>query len=91
MFPFSIDEMNQLLKHSNGWFKNFIALLAYTGMRVGELLGLKWGDLDWNKMEIYIQRSRTKFGEGTPKTRESVRFIPIFELINRFLYYPISK
>ena len=77
--PFSVEEMNMLLNGSSGWFQNLIAVLGYTGMRVGEALGLKWGDIDWNRKEIYIQRSRTVFGENIPKTRESIRFIPIFE------------
>ena len=28
-----------------------------TGARQGELLGLKWGDLDLDQKQIYIQRS----------------------------------
>lgn len=34
-----------------------------TGMRLGELLGLKWGDIDWNRKFIRVERSykRGKF------------------------------
>ncbi len=28
-----------------------------TGMRLGELLGLKWGDIDWNQKYIRVERS----------------------------------
>jgi integrase len=28
-----------------------------TGMRMGELLGLKWGDIDWNQKLIKVERS----------------------------------
>ena len=28
-----------------------------TGMRLGELLGLKWGDIDWNQKFIRVERS----------------------------------
>ena len=31
-----------------------------TGMRLGELLGLKWGDIDWNQKFIKVERSYKK-------------------------------
>jgi integrase len=36
-----------------------------TGMRLGELLGLKWGDVDWNGKFIRVSRS-AKRGRITP-------------------------
>lgn len=36
-----------------------------TGMRLGELLGLQWGDVDWNSKFIIVQRSY-KLGRITP-------------------------
>jgi len=53
-----------------------------TGMREGELLGLKWSDLDWNKGIIRVQRQvqRVK-GRGMvfmrPKTKSSLRSIQL--------------
>ena len=53
-----------------------------TGMRQGELLGLKWSDLDWNKGTIKVLRQvqRVK-GEGmvfvSPKTKAGRRTISL--------------
>lgn len=38
-------------------FKTIITLLMYTGMRRGELCGLKWSDIDMKNKLINIQRS----------------------------------
>ena len=38
-------------------YKALITLLVYTGMRRGEILGLKWSDIDFNTQTINIQRA----------------------------------
>ncbi len=42
--------------------KNKILFLMaiLTGMRRGELLGLQWGDIDWNHSQIHVRRSLWK-------------------------------
>ena len=56
---------------------------CWTGMRMGELLGLKWGDINLDQEFISVQRSlifdtKTKqsFYEK-PKTKTSIRRIDI--------------
>ena len=34
-----------------------VFLAVFTGLRVGELLGLKWKEIDFQKMEIHVIRS----------------------------------
>lgn len=41
---------------------SLIVLLAVTGMRVGEALGLDWCDVDWGQAVIKVRN--TKFGKG---------------------------
>lgn len=48
-----------------------ILLLAYTGMRVGELYGLKWADLDARAEQITVRRSCTDGVVNLPKTGDS--------------------
>lgn len=55
-------------------------LAIVTGMRMGELLGLRWSDLDWEAGSIEIRRQRQYVpGEGItlvePKTRSGKRTI----------------
>ena len=52
-------------------------LALHTGMRQGELLGLKWDDVDLDNATIRVRRTLTRHGGkvalGEPKTRESRR------------------
>lgn len=39
-----------------------LRLLDWTGLRVGELAGLRWGDLDYRAARLRVARGRTKGG-----------------------------
>lgn len=58
-------------------------LLLSTGMRQGELLALRWSDIDRRRGELTIRRTLTKSSTGgitigaEPKTIRSARTIPI--------------
>ena len=62
--------------------RNFFRILLLTGMRNGELLGLKYSDVDRKHNVIHIRRT-IKYIEGmgviedTPKTKTSKRDIPL--------------
>ncbi|WP_231966633.1 tyrosine-type recombinase/integrase [Terriglobus roseus] len=52
-------------------------LAAITGMRRGELFGLKWEDLDVERRTIRIVRSLVDQVEGKPKTETSRKPLPM--------------
>lgn len=52
-------------------------LAAITGMRRGELFGLKWEDLDFERRTIRIVRSLVDQIEGKPKTETSRKPLPM--------------
>jgi integrase len=59
-------------------------LLAYSGIRTGELLALKWADVDFEENTISITKTlynpsnnKEKYQLLTPKTRGSIRSIKI--------------
>ncbi len=51
------EEIRLLLENSHEPFRTLFTTAILTGMRRGELLGLQWGDIDWNQNRIYIKRS----------------------------------
>jgi integrase len=50
---------------------------AMTGLRRGELLALRWGDVDWDAGVIRVRRTYTRGQFATPKTRRSSRAVPL--------------
>jgi integrase len=63
---------------SGSYYEALYHLAVVTGMRQGELFGLKWSDLQWNTGMLYIQRQGQRVpGKGwsfiEPKTRAAGR------------------
>ncbi|MGD1058351.1 MAG: site-specific integrase [Solirubrobacteraceae bacterium] len=50
---------------------------AMTGMRQGELLALRWRDIDWPARRVRIRRSYVRGEFGTPKSKRSSRSVPL--------------
>jgi integrase len=50
---------------------------AMTGMRQGELLALRWRDIDWQAQRVRIRRSFVRGEFGTPKSKRSSRSVPL--------------
>ncbi len=50
---------------------------AMTGMRQGELFGLRWRDVDWTARRIRVRRNFVRGGFGTPKSKRSSRSVPL--------------
>jgi integrase len=50
---------------------------AMTGMRQGELLALRWLDVDWEAKRIRVRRNYVRGYMGTPKSRSGERSAPL--------------
>jgi integrase len=50
---------------------------AMGGLRLGELLGISWQDIDWSAGVIRVRRSFTRGAWSTPKSRTSARAVPL--------------
>lgn len=75
------------------WYNLFTVLLG-TGCRVGELIGLRWEDIDFednmidiNHNLVYYRRESGRCGwsVNTPKTKSSVRKIPMLDVVRKAL------
>ncbi|MDA2519781.1 tyrosine-type recombinase/integrase [Bacillus cereus] len=63
-------------------------MLAYTGLRIGELVALKWSDIDFNEHTLRVIKTyynptnnKLKYTLLTPKTEGSIRTITIDPLL----------
>lgn len=80
--PFNENEIAKILENADdGYMKNFITLMVSTGLRPGEIIALKWSDINFEKQTINIERTRVRakkgeaFTDGLPKTESSIRTI----------------
>jgi integrase len=53
-----------------------IRLAAYTGLRRGELVTLKWRDVHWSDRVLVVERALSGGVEGTTKSR-GARYVPL--------------
>ena len=83
MQTFDEEQARQFVIATSGSAFEAVYYLALTsGMREGELLGLKWSDLDWNKSVLFVQRQLQQIkGKGyvlvPPKTKAGRRYIKV--------------
>jgi integrase len=66
-----------LSQERNPKYKMLFTLAIFTGARVGELLGLKWSDIDWENRQLCIRRTFNKKRFFPPKTKASRRKIDV--------------
>jgi integrase len=90
---FTIQEVGDILNALESEPINIRALIEvalFTGCRRGEIVGLKWADIDFEKQRISIKRSIYKLSDGKarekePKSRCSIRTISIPERLCKTL------
>ena len=73
----TIDEVTRLLKALDGPAYTLILSAVLTGMRIGELLALRWKNVDFERKVIRVREAVFEGHVSTPKTRSGLRDIPI--------------
>ncbi|WP_378127496.1 tyrosine-type recombinase/integrase [Cohnella boryungensis] len=68
-------------EHENITNYTLILLLAFTGVRKGEALGLRWKHIDFENKTLTVDWTRDRHGCRPPKTKNSYRMIPIDKLL----------
>lgn len=54
---------------------------AMTGLRQGELIALRWRDVDWPAQRVRVRRNYVRGEYGTPKSRRSERSVPMADAV----------
>ena len=70
-------------------------VMLWTGMRVGEVVGLRWEDIDFDRNEIDVNHTLisydmgkgkgSKFTINPPKTKNSIRIVPMLPKVREAL------
>jgi integrase len=83
--PFTLAEVRQLIDHVRPDYKNYLIVRFFTGMRTGEVHGLKWKHVDFANRQILVRESFVAGQQTTTKTDGSTREIqmsqPVFDAL----------
>ncbi len=71
------EQVTLLLTHLREPVRTMVLLAVLTGLRVGEILALRWQDLDLEKGELRVEQAFYRGYLGTPKTKGSKRTLPL--------------
>lgn len=71
------DQLLILRNIDKSFYGDFFGFLLFSGLRVGELIALRWSDVDWKNGIIRITRTDYRGREQPTKTANSQRDIPI--------------
>jgi integrase len=71
------DEVRRLIAKSEEPVRTIILLAALTGLRIGEILALRWGRINFITTTLRVEETCYKGHFGTPKTRASRREVPL--------------
>jgi integrase len=77
----SIEEMRALLKELSLREQVLVFLAMVTGLRMGELAGLKWKDVDFANLLLHVERSVVYQVVGKCKTEASQKPVPLDEYL----------
>jgi integrase len=87
-FAYSLDEIRSILDALTEPSKVLMAVAAYTGLRRGEIVGLKWEDYDGATIHVRRNICFGERGEMTvelPKTESSEAAVPVIRQLKKIL------
>ena len=86
---FERKRLENYLIHNQNSTNISVLLCLFTGLRIGELCGLKWGDIDFDNGTLMVRRTVQRINKhgksevviGSPKSKSSIRIVPIPEFL----------
>ena len=79
--PFTLEEVQKILITVRQDFRNYYTVRFFTGMRTGEIDGLKWKYVDFARRQILVRETIVAGEEDTTKTEGSQREIQMSQLV----------
>lgn len=72
------DEIVRLLVACAPRYRTLVATAIYTGLRISELLGLVWSDLDLDGGELHVRAQLSRAHRGTPARRVALKTLAAY-------------
>lgn len=85
--PFTLDEVRRMVDDVRSDFRDYLFVRFFTGMRTGEIHGLRWKCVDFERREILVRETFTMGNFEYTKNDHSQREIsmsqPVYEALKR--------
>lgn len=83
--PFTLEEVQTLIQSVRPDYRNYLTVRFFTGLRSGELHGLKWKYVDFDRRQILIRETwthnRTEYTKTDGSQREVDMSQPVFDAL----------
>lgn len=74
---FTVDQLQRILMVADDPWRTLFYISTMDGLRAGEVLGLQWGDIDFDRRLLHIRRSAWYGKVQTTKSEASETVLPI--------------
>lgn len=71
------EELARLIEETPDRWRLLVRFLSQTGLRIGELVALRWEDVDLGARRVSVRRRIYKGTVDVPKSRHGIRDVPI--------------
>lgn len=83
--PFSLEEVQSIVSHVRPDYRNYYIVRFFSGLRTGEIDGLRWDCVDFERRTISVSETIVQGRKETPKTQSSYREVsmsgPVFDAL----------
>lgn len=73
----TLEQVRRLIATSDEPVRTIVLLAAMTGLRIGEILALRWGRINFVTATLRVEETCYEGHFGTPKTKASRREVPL--------------
>jgi integrase len=82
----SFEEKKTLLKASPSWLHDVLIVALKTGLRKGELLELKWEDIDFDRLQLAVRHSKSQKPRYVPLHDDVVTVLTRMEKQGEYVF-----
>jgi|LSQX01.2.fsa_nt_gb integrase len=86
---YTVEQLDNLITITKGTIiESAVYLTVHCGFRRGEILGLRWQDIDFKEGVLKVRNTRTRVAtnvEKRPKSESSIRTLPLIPRVNEYL------
>ena len=83
--PFTLEEVNLFIAKVRADYRDYYIVRFFTAMRTGEIDGLQWKYVDFDRRQILIRETLVEGRIETPKTPGSIRVIQMSTMVEEAL------